>query len=36
VQVTLMQPWLVGYRRPLFWNGWFDVVDIERGAGAAH
>jgi ABC-type transport system substrate-binding protein len=32
LQVTLMQPWLVGYRRPLFWNGWFDVVDIERTA----
>jgi len=32
VQVTLTQPWLVGYRRPLFWNGWFDVVDVERTA----
>jgi ABC-type transport system substrate-binding protein len=29
VQVTLMQPWLVGYRRPLFWHQWFDVVDVE-------
>ncbi len=26
---ALMQPWLVGYRRPLFWNNWFESVDIE-------
>ena len=25
----LMQPWLVGYRRPLFWNEWWHVVDID-------
>ena len=29
VQVSLMQPRLVGYRRPLFWSNWFDSVDIE-------
>ncbi len=28
VQVALNQPWLVGYRRPLFWSNWFDVVDV--------
>lgn len=26
---ALVQPWLVGYRRPLFWNNWFDYVDLE-------
>jgi ABC-type transport system substrate-binding protein len=26
---SLSQPWLVGYRRPLFWNNWFESVDIE-------
>jgi ABC-type transport system substrate-binding protein len=26
---ALVQPWLVGYRRPLFWNNWFEFVDIE-------
>jgi ABC-type transport system substrate-binding protein len=26
---ALVQPWLVGYRRPLFWNNWFESVDIE-------
>jgi ABC-type transport system substrate-binding protein len=29
VQVGLSHPQLVGYRRPLFWANWFDVVDIE-------
>jgi ABC-type transport system substrate-binding protein len=29
VQITLTQPRLVGWRRPLFWNQWFDVVDLE-------
>jgi hypothetical protein len=33
VQVTLTQPWLVGYRRPLFGANWFEFVDLEaRGA----
>jgi len=31
IQVTLVQPWLLGFRRPLFWPNWFEVVDIERG-----
>ncbi len=30
---ALMQPWLIGYRRPLFWNNWFEVVDIEPHPG---
>ena len=25
----LVQPWLVGYRRPLFWLEWWHVVDID-------
>lgn len=29
VQITLWQPRLVGFRRPLFWNQWFDAVDLE-------
>jgi len=28
----LVQPWLVGYRRPLFWNEWWHVVDIDESA----
>ena len=30
---ALTQPWLVGYRRPLFWNNWFEVVDVEPHPG---
>jgi ABC-type transport system substrate-binding protein len=29
VATGLSQPWLVGYRRPLFSNAWFDQVDID-------
>ena len=25
----LVQPWLVGYRRPLFWHEWWHLVDID-------
>ena len=34
VQAMLMQPWLVGYRRPLFGSAWFDTVDVERRGAA--
>jgi len=32
IVTDLAQPWLVGYRRPLFWLDWWQYVDIERGA----
>jgi ABC-type transport system substrate-binding protein len=35
VQVTLMQPRLLAFRRPLFWSNWFDAVDLETPASAA-
>ena len=25
-------PWLVGFRRPLFWQDWWEYVDIDRSA----
>jgi len=25
----LAQPWLIGYRRPLFWQNWWEFVDID-------
>jgi ABC-type transport system substrate-binding protein len=28
----MVQPQLVGYRRPLFWQDWWHMVDIEPGA----
>ena len=24
----LVQPWVVGYRRPLFWQEWWHNVDV--------
>ena len=37
VQATLTQPWLIGFRRPLFWSSYFEHVDIDLSAapGAA-
>ena len=28
----LIQPWLQGYRRPVFWNDWWHMVDIDNAA----
>jgi ABC-type transport system substrate-binding protein len=25
----LVQPWVIGYRRPVFWNEWWQHVDID-------
>jgi hypothetical protein len=29
----MAHPQLVGYRRPLFWQDWWHVVDIDHDAG---
>ena len=31
----LWQPWLIGYRTPIFWTRRFDGVDVESGASRA-
>ncbi len=31
----LVQPWVIGYRRPLFWQEWWHVVDVLPGKDAA-
>ncbi|OYV02284.1 MAG: bicyclomycin resistance protein [Burkholderiales bacterium PBB5] len=28
-EADLLQPWVVGYRRPTFWNEWWHLVDID-------
>jgi ABC-type transport system substrate-binding protein len=33
IVTDLTQPWLVGYRRPVFWSDWYDRVDIEEPPG---
>jgi hypothetical protein len=25
----MAQPWLIGYRRPVFWSEWWQYVDID-------
>ena len=32
---ALAQPWLIGFRRPLFGYNWFDQVDIDPNPRAA-
>ncbi len=27
----LAHPWFIGYRRPLFWNRWWHLIDIDQG-----
>ena len=29
IYTDMAHPWLVGYRRPLFWNRWWHMVDID-------
>jgi ABC-type transport system substrate-binding protein len=35
VQITLTQPWVVGFRPPLFRANWFEYVDIDLARKAA-
>jgi ABC-type transport system substrate-binding protein len=28
-ETDLVQPWLIGFRRPVFWQEWWHVVDID-------
>jgi len=32
----LWHPWLIGFRRPLFWQEWFHMVDIDLSKKPAH
>ena len=36
VSTDMMHPWLVGYRRPLFWQEWWHMVDIDNSKRPAH
>lgn len=27
--LKLVEPWVLGYRRPVFWNEWWHMVDID-------
>ncbi|MFI4929884.1 MAG: ABC transporter substrate-binding protein [Burkholderiales bacterium] len=36
VSTDMAQPWLVGYRRALFWQEWWHMVDIDNSKRPAH
>jgi hypothetical protein len=29
IVTDLTHPWLIGYRRPMFWLDWWEYVDID-------
>ena len=29
VSTDMTQPWLIGYRHPVFWTDWWQFVDID-------
>ncbi len=29
ISTDMWYPWLIGYRRPVFWNEWWHVVDVD-------
>lgn len=35
ISVDLLHPWVIGYRRPLFWNDWWHRVDLDATARQA-
>ena len=36
MEADMLQPWVVGYRRPLFWLEWWHMVDIDNSKRTAH
>jgi len=36
MDVDLLQPWVVGYRRPPFWLEWWHMIDIDDSRRPAH
>ncbi|MED5620714.1 ABC transporter substrate-binding protein [Ideonella sp. BN130291] len=29
IETDLVHPWVIGYRRPVFWNDWWHMVDLD-------
>jgi ABC-type transport system substrate-binding protein len=36
ISTDMWHPWLIGFRRPLFWNEWWHTVDIDLSKKPAH
>ncbi|HET7525386.1 MAG TPA: ABC transporter substrate-binding protein [Burkholderiaceae bacterium] len=36
MEADMLHPWVVGYRRPLFWLEWWHMVDIDNSQRAVH
>jgi ABC-type transport system substrate-binding protein len=35
ISLDMVQGWVIGYRRPVFWNDWWHYVDIDDGGRTA-
>jgi ABC-type transport system substrate-binding protein len=36
ISTDMWHPWVIGFRRPLFWNEWYHMVDIDPSKKPAH
>jgi ABC-type transport system substrate-binding protein len=36
MEADMLHPWVIGYRRPLFWQEWWHMVDIDGSKRAEH
>jgi ABC-type transport system substrate-binding protein len=36
ISTDMWHPWVIGFRRPLFWNEWYHMVDIDLSKKPAH
>jgi hypothetical protein len=36
MEADMLHPWVVGFRRPLFWQEWWHMVDIDTSLLPAH
>jgi ABC-type transport system substrate-binding protein len=36
ISTDMWHPWVVGFRRPVFWNEWYHMVDIELSKKPTH
>jgi hypothetical protein len=36
MEADMFHGWMIGYRRPLFWQEWWHMVDIDNSKRPAH
>jgi ABC-type transport system substrate-binding protein len=36
IDIDLLHPWLIGFRRPLFWQEWWHMIDVDMAKKPPH